>query len=347
MTLAQRIDAFVHLGKFLGDFSSHSTKGASPFHEKLRTEINAALHYNGWFTKSNVLFALHQWHLALKKEHLDAWVSTYSFPEEDPKKIAIIMAGNIPLVGFHDVLSVLITGHHALIKKSSNDQRLLPILLEYLISVAPTLSENISYVQHRMAGHEAVIATGSNNTSRYFDYYFKNVPNIIRKNRQSVAILTGTETPEELQLLSNDIFRYYGLGCRNVSKIFVPENYNFNVFFENIYNWKYVINDNKYANNYDYNKAVYLMSGANMLDNNYILVKEDNGLSSPVGVLFYEIYKSKEILLQKLIAEKDQLQCVVGKDLDMNTIGFGHTQHPELWDYADGVDTVDFLLKIH
>jgi len=353
MDLQQRINAFVKLGDFLSQFSSESFEKKDHiahndlFFDGFKHQIKLAKEHNGWFNKENVVFALNGWSNQLTNSNINKWLSKYEFNTESLKTIAIVMAGNIPLVGFHDVLSVLISGHNVLIKQSTNDQRLLPILLEYLISVEPIFVERISYVENRMTGHEAVIATGSNNTSRYFDYYFKDVPNIIRKNRQSVAILNGNETPEQLQLLSDDIFRYYGMGCRNVSKIFVPESYNFNNFFENIYKWKEVINDNKYANNYDYNKAVYLMSGAKMLDNNYILVKEDDGFNSPIGVLFYETYTSLQTLETKLNSEKEELQCIVTNNSDNGHIPFGNTQQPKLWDYADGVDTVNFLLKLH
>jgi hypothetical protein len=245
------------------------------------------------------------------------------------------------------VLSVLVTGHNVLIKYSSNDQRLLPLLLEKLKAINNKYNDRIKTAKDQLKGFDAVIATGSNNTSRYFNYYFKNVPSIIRKNRHSVAILTGEESPEQIQLLANDIFRYYGLGCRNVSKLLVPEGYNFNTFFENIMNWSEVINDNKYANNYDYNKAVYLMSGANMLDNNFVLLKEDKGFSSPIGVLFQDSYKNLEELEEILAEEKDNLQCVVSNNLQPHHIYFGETQHPKLWDYADNIDTVEFLLKVN
>jgi hypothetical protein len=347
MTLNKHIEAFSKLGEFLGQFSDNSNIPQDELSQKLATEIDSAVHYNGWFTINNVKFSLEQWHLALTKENLDTWLKDYNIPTTEPKIIGLILAGNVPLVGFHDVLSVLVTGHKVLIKYSSNDQRLLPLILEKLKSINSSYSDRILVAKDQLKGFDAVIATGSNNTSRYFEYYFKDVPSIIRKNRHSVAILTGKETPEQLQLLANDIFRYYGLGCRNVSKLFVPEGYVFNEFFENIMNWSEVINDNKYANNYDYNKAVYLMSGANMLDNNFVLLKEDKGFSSPIGVLFQDSYKDLEDLKEILSAEKDNLQCVVSNNLKPHHIYFGNTQHPKLWDYADNIDTVEFLLKVN
>ena len=347
MTLNEHIEAFSELGKFLEQFFNDSNTKDDEFSQRLATEIEAAVHYNGWFTKNNVRFSLQQWQLALTEDNLSAWLKNYDINTKAPKTIGLILAGNVPLVGFHDVLSVLITGHNVLIKYSSNDQRLLPILLEKLKAINSNYNERIKTAKDQIKGFDAVIATGSNNTSRYFNYYFKNVPSIIRKNRHSVAILTGEESPEQIQLLANDIFRYYGLGCRNVSKLLVPEGYNFNTFFENIMNWSEVINDNKYANNYDYNKAVYLMSGANMLDNNFVLLKEDKGFSSPIGVLFQDSYKNLEELEEILAEEKDNLQCVVSNNLQPHHIYFGETQHPKLWDYADNIDTVEFLLKVN
>lgn len=347
MTLNEHIEAFSELGKFLEQFFNDSNTKDDEFSQRLATEIEAAVHYNGWFTKNNVRFSLQQWQLALTEDNLSAWLKNYDINTKAPKTIGLILAGNVPLVGFHDVLSVLVTGHNVLIKYSSNDQRLLPLLLEKLKAINSKYNERIKTAKDQLKGFDAVIATGSNNTSRYFNYYFKNVPSIIRKNRHSVAILTGEESPEQIQLLANDIFRYYGLGCRNVSKLLVPEGYNFNTFFENIMNWSEVINDNKYANNYDYNKAVYLMSGANMLDNNFVLLKEDKGFSSPIGVLFQDSYKNLEELEEILAEEKDNLQCVVSNNLQPHHIYFGETQHPKLWDYADNIDTVEFLLKVN
>ena len=347
MTLNEHIEAFSELGKFLEQFFNDSNTKDDEFSQRLATEIEAAVHYNGWFTKNNVRFSLQQWQLALTEDNLSAWLKNYDINTKAPKTIGLILAGNVPLVGFHDVLSVLVTGHNVLIKYSSNDQRLLPLLLEKLKAINSKYNERIKTAKDQLKGFDAVIATGSNNTSRYFNYYFKNVPSIIRKNRHSVAILTGEESPEQIQLLANDIFRYYGLGCRNVSKLLVPEGYNFNTFFENIMNWSEVINDNKYANNYDYNKAVYLMSGANMLDNNFVLLKDDKGFSSPIGVLFQDSYKNLEELEEILAEEKDNLQCLVSNNLQPHHIYFGETQHPKLWDYADNIDTVEFLLKVN
>jgi len=256
------------------------------------------------------------------------------------------MAGNIPLVGFHDFLCALICNHEIIVKQSSNDKHLLPFLTLYLTKVAPELKGRVTFLEQNLEGFDAVIATGSDNTARYFEYYFKDKPSIIRKNRNSLAILTGDETKEDLLQLSNDIFQYYGLGCRSVSKLFVPKNYNFDAFFEAMYHWNPIINGAKYANNYDYNKAVYLMSEFKMLENGFLMIKEDESYASPIATLFYEHYDSLEALKQKLNVDSDKIQCIVSDQLSENHLSFGSTQTPQLEDYADGVDTVRFLLKI-
>src|SRR5690606_12163306 len=220
---------------------------------------------NAWFTQENILLALKSWQSALTEESLNIWLDAYDFSQIQPKTVAVITAGNIPLVGFHDFLSILICGHQLIVRQSSKDNILLPYLASYLESVQPYFKGKIIFTEGKLENFDAVIATGSNNTSRYFEYYFKGKPNIIRHNRNSVAVLTGNETPEQLQKLSDDIFSYFGLGCRNVSKLFIPENYDFNLFFNAIYHKNSIIEKIKYSNNYDYNKAVYLMSEFNIL----------------------------------------------------------------------------------
>lgn len=352
MQLKERINAFVKLGEFIGQFSNEKTEikdgvvGNDQFFQPFLEHITKAYHSNAWFTKENILFALEGWSNELKESNLMDWTSKYEFKCESPKNVAIVMAGNIPLVGFHDFLSVMITGHSVLIKQSSKDKQLMPILTAYLQYVEPKFKGKISYTEDRLKDFDAVIATGSNNTARYFEYYFKDKPSIIRRNRNSVAVLDGNETEQDLKNLSEDILRYYGLGCRNVSKLFVPNDYDFTKFFESIYHWNPIIHQNKYANNYDYNKAVYLMSEMSLLENGFLMLKQDESFSSPIASLFYEFYESKEELLSYLNQEKDQLQCIVSKGFCENEIDFGKTQLPKLWDYADNVDTITFSLKI-
>ncbi|MBK5212442.1 MAG: acyl-CoA reductase [Flavobacteriaceae bacterium] len=346
MQLKQRINAFISLGKFLREIEIEIEIEAEA--EKVLKKAEAE---NGWFTQENIRFALKSWGEALSEENLQQWISNYNIvPSEaaakDVKTIAIVMAGNIPLVGFHDFLSVLVTGNKVLAKLSSNDKTLLPFLAEQLIFIEPEFKKYIEFTEGRLKDFDAVIATGSNNTARYFEYYFGKYPNIIRKNRNSVAVLTGNETEAELQKLADDIFRYFGLGCRNVSKLYIPENYDFEPFFKAMFSWKEIIHNHKYINNYDYNKAVYLMDSFPLLDNEFMLLKEDTGFSSPISVIFYEKYNSFEGITKKLKAQSENIQCLVSKAGLTNEIPFGKAQILELWDYADGVDTVDFLLKL-
>jgi hypothetical protein len=259
MTQIDKINAFVKLGGFLQQFNdSNSVPNPNiPFNENFfdafQSLIQISKHHNGWFIPSEVYFSLQQWAEALTENNLQQWLKPYHFKISEPKTVALILAGNIPLVGFHDFLCVLISGNKALVKLSSNDQKLLPFLANYLIAVEPRFKDYITFTENKLLDFDAVIATGSNNTARYFDFYFKNYPSIIRKNRNSIAILNGKETKDDLMKLGEDIFRYFGLGCRNVSKLFVPKNYDFTLFFESIYIFGSLIHEQKYANNYDYN----------------------------------------------------------------------------------------------
>ncbi|MFK7749205.1 MAG: acyl-CoA reductase [Kordia sp.] len=352
MALAERINAFVKLGDFLSQFSVENPTPNSaillndPFFDGMKHQLKLTQENNGWFTKENLRFAIGNWAKALRESSLKHWTSNYNIETVAPKKVAIIMAGNIPLVGFHDFLSVLISGHEVLIKQSSNDKHLLPYLAKFLEFAEPSFKGKISFTDDKLTGFDAVIATGSNNTARYFEYYFKNKPNIIRKNRNSVAILTGNETEAQLVALGDDIFTYFGLGCRSVSKLFVPKGYDFQNFFGGMYSKSDIMNSAKYANNYDYNKAVYLMSLFDILENGFVMIKEDTQYASPIATVFYEYYDDIDSLQAKLKTDAESIQCVVA-DIDMeNEIAFGQTQHPELHDYADGVDTLDFLTNL-
>ncbi|PQV44744.1 acyl-CoA reductase LuxC [Jejuia pallidilutea] len=352
MQLQERINAFIKLGDFIRQFSNEviqkndKVEHNAIFFDGFKHQLKLAQEHNGWFTKENITFALNSWAAALTENNITQWLKPYTINNIQPKTVAVIMAGNIPLVGFHDFLSVLITGHNVLVKQSSNDKQLLPFLSKYLEYVAPGFKGKIIFTEEKVEGFDAVIATGSNNTARYFEYYFRGKPSIIRNNRNSIAILTGNETVEDLKNLSEDIFRYYGLGCRNVSKLFVPEDYDFNSFFEAMYHWHPIIEKAKYANNYDYNKAVYLMNEFDILENGFFMIKEDKSYASPIATVFYEKYNNLQTLKEKLHADKNQIQCIVSKGCFENEIDFGETQKPQLWDYADSVDSVKFLLSI-
>ena len=352
MTLTETKKALISLGNFLRQFTVNNNAENSgvtqnePFYEEFESLIIRSQHHNGWFTEDQVRFAVSSWADALTEQNLNKWLDGYNIVYKEPKTVALVLAGNIPLVGFHDFISVLVTGNKALVKLSSNDQKLLPFLAKYLIAKEQNLAPLIEFTEGKLENFDAVIATGSNNTARYFEYYFKNKSSIIRKNRNSAAVLTGNETKEELTALGEDIFRYFGLGCRNVSKLFVPKDYDFKDFFEAIFPYGEVIHYEKYANNYDYNKAVFLMSNFKLLDNGFLTLKEDDGYSSPISSVFYEKYDNLEELKAKLYTESEQIQCIASSGLIENSIAFGQTQKPALWDYADNVDTISFLLKI-
>lgn len=259
----------------------------------------------------------------LTEDALAAWLLPYTETAAPAKKIAIIMAGNIPLVGLHDLLSVLVTGNNALVKLSSNDAVLIPLLWSFLCELEPQLDGRVAFTQGTLTDFDAVIATGSDNTARYFDYYFGRYPHIIRRNRNSIAILTGEEDANELYALGKDIFTYFGLGCRSVSKLFVPEAYDFETFFKGIYAYRDIIQGNKYANNYDYNKAVYLMSEFQLRDNGFLILKEDKAFGSPIASLFYERYSDLKASGRARVAHRTYTVC--GRE------EFGHGRNC-LWD---------------
>jgi hypothetical protein len=346
MNLQERIISFVKLGE---EFSAILNGNPQTIEgKKLAEGIPGLIHYNGWYSEKNVRHRFEILAQGLKKEVMESWLEKYAIIEKaSPKTIGVILAGNIPLVGFDDFRCVLLTGNKFLGKIPSDDKRLLPAISKILLEIEPRFTETILFEENLMKNMDAVIATGSNNSSRYFDYYFSKYPHIIRKNRNGIAILTGNETKEELENLGEDIFRYFGLGCRSVTKLFVPENYDFNDFFEAIFKWGAEVSaNNKYMNNYDYHKALYLLSQIPLLDNNFLLLKEDEKLSSPPGVVFYEKYSSTN-QLKKILEEKSEaIQCIVGSsELFQNAIPFGHSQLTGPSDYADGVDVMEFLTK--
>ncbi len=348
MTQHEYINAFTALGTFLTQFSetNNSSEEETANFENL---ILGSAHFNGWFVEENVRRAVAGIAHMLEKDKLEKWLSGYSFTKNtNPKRVGVIMAGNIPMVGFHDFLCVLVSGNICVAKLSSQDNRLLKAVATKLLAIEPRFNDRIVFEEGKLENIDAIIATGSNNTSRYFEYYFGKYPNIIRKNRNSVAVLTGTETPEQLALLGDDIFLYFGLGCRNVSKLYVPEGYNFDDFFNAIENRKKIVFHSKYANNYDYNKAILLVGKQLHFDNGFLLLKEDEALSTPVSRLNYSFYKDMSAVKDELEIRKNEIQCIVSaKPEEFNSgVSFGESQKPELWDYADGLDTLSFLLSL-
>ncbi|GEM53643.1 acyl-CoA reductase [Empedobacter brevis NBRC 14943 = ATCC 43319] len=354
MTFEQRISAFNELGQFfnfiINNYSTQDKELAEKFEDwkdDAAYAISDAEAYNNWFTKENIILALKNWSEALTTENLHAWTKKYPYAKA-PKNVGIIMAGNLPLVGFHDLLSVVISGNNALIKTSSKDDKLIQLVIKFLYSVNEEFKTIIQTVE-RLEDFEAVIATGSNNTARYFEQYFGKVPHIIRKNRTSVAVLDGLETEEDLKKLGDDLFIYYGLGCRNVTKLYVKDEAQLPNVFEAIFPWgEMVINHPKYANNYDYNRAIYLLGKDEFLDNNFVLLKKDSSLHSPIAVVNYETYTDINEVKHYLAEHNDQIQCVVGNEMkdNPNHVEFGQTQFPKLTDYADNIDTLKFLAEL-
>jgi len=338
LTSHQRINAFSLLGYHMRELPAD-----------LRVLIEQAKLHNSWFTAEYTRAAVAAIADNLTTAKLSQWVDPYLPDLDQPtnKVVGLILAGNIPLVGFHDILTSLIAGFRVQIKLSSDDNKLIPYLLNHLISIEPAFANFIQYTD-RLKDFDLIIATGSNNTSRYFEYYFKHVPYIIRKNRNSVAVIHGDESTEELQPLGYDLFDYFGLGCRNVSKIYFPENYDFRRFFEAIEPFHDVSNHHKYHNNYDYNKSIYLVNGETHLDNGFLLLKEDERLASPLAVAYYQIYKDVDTLISQLNAQREQIQCIVSNqamEVLAPCFSLGKSQQPALDDYADGVNTLEFLIQ--
>jgi hypothetical protein len=340
MNFQERIRSFAALGETL---RNSLDENSAETNDNLNLLIKNQQMHNSWFTPENVSRAVYSIANELTEENLTRWTNRYPRLNEEiiPLNVGIIMAGNIPLVGFHDFLSVLITGHNLVAKTSSKDHDLIVYISDILCSINPLFAEKIKFTEGPLTNFDAVIATGSDNSSRFFEYYFGKYPNIIRRNRNSIAIIEGDETEIEIESLGMDIFSYFGLGCRNVSKIYCPKGYDLNSVFKHWNNFSQIIKHTKYANNYDFNKAVYIVNKEAFYDTGYLLLKEDIRLSSPVSVLYYEYYKSQDAVKQQTEFLKEKIQCIVGK----HNIPFGKAQSPELWDYADGIDTIEFLLK--
>jgi hypothetical protein len=311
--------------------------------ERFNSTIIHSKNLNPWFTEENIQKSLDGFAFMLRPEAVSQWLNSYELTPKESKRIGLVLAGNLPMVGFHDILTVLVSGHHPVVKLSSQDRLLLPSIFALFNETSTNGAFDITWVEDRKLDNiDAIIATGSNNSSRYFEYYFRKYPNIIRKNRNSVAVISGEESAEELKLLGEDIFSYFGLGCRNVAKLFVKDDFNLDRFFESIYDHNQVVNHNKYANNYDYYKALWMMNQDDLLDNGFLLLRQSEAMSSPVGTLFYERFSDHDQLLDKLSERSEEIQCIVSK----NDVPFGKSQKPELWDYADGVDTLEFLASL-
>ncbi|MCW5911169.1 MAG: acyl-CoA reductase [Cyclobacteriaceae bacterium] len=335
MNLNSRIEAFTELGNRITNLK----------HAKKESIFTHASQNNAWFTPPSVEAALSGISHFLRAQTLQTWLGRYQLTDVS-KTVGIAMAGNIPLVGFHDLLCVLISGHKAMIKPSAQDNYLVELLIKWLIEIEPGFANRIQ-IEERLNKAEAMVATGSDNTSRYFEYYFRNLPHIIRKNRSSCAIIMGEEPADELQKLGTDVFTYFGLGCRNVAKLFVPADYEFSGLLDSWKPYEEIINHHKYANNYDYQKSILLVNQTPFFDNGFVLLTENVNLVSPISVLFFERYLDQADLQQKLRSHEEKLQCIVSvKGWYTNSIPFGKAQQPDVWDYADNVDTMKFLAAL-
>lgn len=337
MTLGERIAAFHLLGKKIQNLTEEDLNDLA-----WRVENN-----NNWFTPEQTKAALQGLTAFLDQDKIERWLSPYEISEPpNPKEVGILMAGNIPGVGFHDMLAVLLTGNRACVKLSSSDQILIPWLVQELIKIEPEFKDFV-FFEEMLKSKDAYIATGSDNSARYFDYYFGKYPSLIRKNRTSIGVLDGNETKEDYLELAKDIFQYFGLGCRNVSKIFVKEKGDLIKFLDAINELQSVANHYKYINNYDYNKSIYLVNGVTHLDNGFLLLRESKELVSPISVIYYELYKDQKFLDSRLLEISEKTQCIVSrKGWLSESLGFGQSQCPALEDYADGVNTVAFLSKL-
>ena len=342
--MIKSISGLSKLSLFLKDFLSKNSENFNDFDNELTDIIRISENENPWFTKDYQKLALKDWAELLTQKNLENWLSGYSFSNK-PKKVGLILAGNIPLVGFHDIICVILSGNIPLIKLSSKDKRLIPCLLKLWNSFDANEIE-YEFVE-KLEKFDAVIATGSNNTARYLQYYFKNYDTIIRKNRTSIAVVNGNETDEELQLLAEDIFTYFGLGCRNVTRIFIPDDFKLERLFQNFLQYKDIINHHKYANNYDYNKAIYLLNQDLFWDNNFVMLKEDEALFSPLSVVNFSRYENIEEVEDFITNNEQDIQCIVGQDeYNFKTEAFGKAQHPDLNSFADNINTLKFLSLI-
>lgn len=334
----QMIAVLAQLGQYLSEKD-----------ERLDAYVHRTSVTNPWFTKENIYQAIDNVvHAFLDADELTNWIGRYQpvYPEK-PLDIGLVMAGNIPLVGFHDLICVLVSGNRAQIKLSENDKYLIPFLQKKLEEIKPSVAQRIRIVD-RLKNFDAVIATGSDNAAMHFASYFAQYPHIIRKNRNAIAVLNGTETAEELRNLGRDVFHYFGLGCRNVSKIYVPKDYNFESLLESFSLYRHLAEHTKYRNNLDYNAAIYILNKVPHFSIPNLMLLEDDNIISRIGCLHYSYYQDIKLVEVELAERHDEIQCVVSKidTLGTGAVPFGQTQKPSLTDYADGVDTMQFLTTL-
>ena len=333
MDLKSRINAFAILGVCFPEFKNIYKK-----------KIEEAELLNPWFTYDNICNVFLSWSKVLNSNSLNNWLSSYKIDEgRSMKKILVIGAGNIPLVSFHDCLSVLLSGHHLMLKVSEKDNILPFLVLNHLLKIEPKFKDKVRFIDKKsMKGFDAVIATGSANTFSYFQYYFRDSRYILRSNRSSIAILDGSESQDQLRALCEDVFLYFGLGCRSISLLFLPLGYDLDKLFAVFFEYKYLLNHTKYMRNYDYYKTISSLNNFNILENGFLIMKNDKSLDAPISMLYYSFYNSYSDIEIFIRDNSEKIQSIVSN----NHIPFGQSQYPQLSDYADGVDTVSFLCNI-
>lgn len=347
MHLKQRLFAFVELGQFLSDHLNN--RGFESDHASLHQEFDALMqqipYRNPWFTPVNLHKSIAGITAMLQEQALDAWLKQYNIPDviKEPCQIGVVMAGNIPMVGFHDLLCVLLSGHQLRAKLSTDDNLLLPFMAKVLDRFMPGFAERVSFESNTIKGAHAYIATGSDNSSRYFEHYFGAYPNIIRRNRTSIAVMDGTETADELEGLADDVFSYFGMGCRNVTQILIPKDYPISRLFDAFAKYNHLADHHKYINNYDYRKSVALLNKTAHYDNGFLLMFENDALFSPIAAINYVYYANTGYIKSLIESKLDKIQCVTGHGY----IPFGKAQMPDVSDYADGIDTMQFLLSLN
>ncbi len=341
MKIKKRIEILAELGHFL-QTETHDTE--------LETAIRQSFAENAWFTPENIRKALAAIATEfLSKKKLEKWLEKYPISDHlhPQKTVGLVMAGNIPLVGFHDWLCVFAAGQKASVKLSDKDKRLLPFLVKKLADFDFESWETTHFLteNERLAGFDAVIATGSNNTARYFEKYFGKYPHIIRRNRNGVAVLDGSETAADFAALGEDIFSFFGLGCRNVSKIYVPKNYNFEPLLEALHEFRELVLHDKYKNNFDYNMTLFILNKIHHFNNGCVIFREEKTMAARIASVHFEFYEDKNLLENELKNRRDEIQCIVSKTdfADLPSFRFGETQKPSLTDYPDGVDVMKFL----
>lgn len=350
--LEHRIKAFVSLGRFIESYlsiqESEISAGGNQQLLAFNADVTRAMQANAWFTIENIQLALSSIRGMLHEEKLRRWLEDYSVIErKNPVRIGVVMAGNIPLVGFHDFLCVILSGHFFYGKLSSEDQFLLPALCNVLFNIEPALAHNVRFFHGKLDSFDAIIATGSNNTARYFDYYFGKYPHIIRQNRSGIAIIDGHEKEDDFVKLGKDVFSYFGLGCRNVSNLFIPKGYDFSEMLNNFVVFDTVKQHSKYFNNYLYNKSLLLINKEYHLDNGFVLLVHRETLSSPISVLHFQYYDHAENLAARIASKLDHIQCIVSRNAHYNgSFDFGEAQKPGVQIYADGIDTMNFLINL-